>query len=320
MLAALYKVQRSFTPFVEQGLFMCCFGVLALWGTATPIAPQPKPPLIKKPAGRSYILQPLEDKKDITYCAEQKLDLYQPQKVMYIRSPVVVYIHGGGWEQNNRQSEPDKLELLDGLRQKGFAVASIDYSLLPTAHFPTQVEETLCAIRYLRAHALEHRLDTTRIALLGFSSGGYLAAMAGALDSNTDFNNGQYGQESSRVHAVMGIGGIYDLQESLRPATQGRISRLLQDTDPTKAQPATYLTADDPPFLLLRGDQDQFILPGQDEGFAVQLQDKKIPHTHLVIPNAEHGLNPIVQTTSLPRTVAIEAIEKFTMQTLYNRE
>ncbi len=96
---------------------------------------------------------PGEEKKNIEYCNGQLLDIYEPLNLKYERSPVVVYIHGGGWVLNDKSSEPDQLALLDELRNTGYTIVSLNYSKVPAAHYPRPVEDSLCAIRFLRAHA-----------------------------------------------------------------------------------------------------------------------------------------------------------------------
>ena len=102
---------------------------------------------------------------------EQQLDLYMPteQKNM----PLVVFIHGGGWEHGDKAGDslnPNNLQLL----WDGYAMASVNYRLAPAAIWPAQIQDCKAAIRWLRAHAHEYGYDANRIAVMGESAGGQL--------------------------------------------------------------------------------------------------------------------------------------------------
>ncbi|MBA9007840.1 alpha/beta hydrolase [Thermomonospora cellulosilytica] len=112
---------------------------------------------------------------DVDYAPEsaaQRLDLYVPAGTA--PSPVVVYVHGGDWRGG------DKGEVagngLDDLLEAGFAVASINYRLTDEARWPAAVQDAKAAVGWLRTNARQHHLDPERIAVVGSSSGGYLAA------------------------------------------------------------------------------------------------------------------------------------------------
>lgn len=110
--------------------------------------------------------------------------------------PVVVWIHGGGWQSGTHNQMSSFL--LD-LREQGITVASIGYRLSGEASFPAQIHDCKGAIRWLRAHAGELQIDPTRIAVWGGSAGGHLAslvatsgnqpALEGDVGGNTEFSS-----------------------------------------------------------------------------------------------------------------------------------
>lgn len=110
-----------------------------------------------------------------TLSEDQKLDLYLPVR-RDGALPVVVYIHGGGFEMGDRKYG-HILKLVEAL-DRGYAVASISYRLSQEAVFPAAVQDVRNGIRYLRAHAGTYGLDPERIGLFGESAGGNLAAIA----------------------------------------------------------------------------------------------------------------------------------------------
>jgi len=103
---------------------------------------------------------------------ELKLDLFFPRTRKAGPWPLIMVVHGGGW------SEGDKYGFdLPQARGK-YAVASVNYRLFPAFRFPAMIEDVKLAIRHLRSHAAGYNLDPDRIAILGHSAGGHLAALA----------------------------------------------------------------------------------------------------------------------------------------------
>ena len=114
--------------------------------------------------------------------SRQWMDLY------YVPSnatptPVVVWIHGGGWNSGN-EANPRALALTNF----NIAVAGITHRFTTNAAgsgypaslpHPAQIEDVKSALRWLRANAAAFNLDTNRIGIWGFSSGGHLSALAG---------------------------------------------------------------------------------------------------------------------------------------------
>jgi acetyl esterase/lipase len=102
------------------------------------------------------------------------VDLYLPPD-RRAPSPLIVWLHSGGWRIGNRKRAPD---LSRHFAAHGFAMASIDYRLSREAVFPGQLHDVRAAIRWLRVHAERFGIDADRIGLWGASAGGHLAAHA----------------------------------------------------------------------------------------------------------------------------------------------
>lgn len=282
----------------------------AAWAPAR-VLPQAATAAVRAPAQAGAVI------KDVPYCNGQLLDIYQPRNVVFRRSPVVMYLHGGGWIMNDKASETDQLAMVDGLRDKGYAIVSINYRQLPTRGYPAAVQDTLCAVRYVRAHAVQYRFDRQQLAAYGFSAGGYLAAMAGSLPDNSTFAaNEPYGAYSSRVSAVVTLAGLFDFTDGLTSENQTTIGNFLQGADPQTAQAITYVSPDDPPFLLVHGAADQYVPLAQDARMAETLDRNHVPHQQLVVEHAEHGLNPAGGEPSPSRHATAQAMDAFIQKAL----
>jgi acetyl esterase/lipase len=171
--------------------------------------------------------------------------------------PVVVFIHGGGFVTGDKQGG---LQELQTLAQRGYFGATINYRL-GSGIFPAPIEDGKTAVRFLRAHASEYGIDETKIGLYGLSAGGTLAALAGTAGDVSEWNasGGSLGF-SSRVAAVVtwfGSGNLLTLPNSC-VADTGAMNQLLRGCPisscydlAVRASPITYVTTDDPPFMIL---------------------------------------------------------------------
>jgi arylformamidase len=131
----------------------------------------------------------------------QMLDLYRPLKQP---APLVVYVHGGDWSGGGKGGAN---RIAHALNAEGFAVAGIDYRLLPGASIQDEAADVARATAFLMAHAYQYGIDPRRFALAGHSSGGHLVALVGTDPSYAR----QAGLDISRLSLVIPLDGVFDL-------------------------------------------------------------------------------------------------------------
>jgi acetyl esterase/lipase len=180
---------------------------------------------------------------------------------------------------------------------RGFAVAAVNYRLMPEDPFPAEIQDVKCAIRFLRAHAEEYGLDTSRIGVWGGSAGGHLAAMLGLTNGDQTFEVGDYLDQSSSVDAVVEMFGPTDLT-----AKMGWLQRMLlrrafgtdSPGDPrlAEASPVRYVQGDEPPFLVIHGEDDSAVPLEQAEFLYHALRGAGSPVELMVVGNANHNFKP----------------------------
>jgi acetyl esterase/lipase len=230
--------------------------------------------------------------------ARQQLDLYVPASARGL--PLVVWIHGGGW-QTGTKAAPAALGLL---WHGGYAVASLEYRFSSDAIFPAQIEDAKAAIRWLRAHAVEHGLDPNRLGVWGFSAGGHLAALLGASGETKAFDRGENLNVSSRVQAVCDFSGPVDFTKFKETRDSG-LERLLggpvsqRSALAAQASPLTYVSKTAPPFLIVHGERDDLVPPAQGQLLEQALKKAGADVTFHICPGAGHdpqeaGLNELV--------------------------
>ncbi len=230
----------------------------------------------------------------------QVLDIYYPQQPPEKPLPLMIWIHGGAWS-GGTQANPPCLFLLS----KGYAVASIQHRMSGDAKWPAQSYDCKAAIRFLRANAAKYHVDPDHFGVGGDSSGGHLAAFIGTSGDAKEME-GDLGNPgvSSRVQAVVDWFGPTDLtlmgQQSggrgmiQHDSANSPESNLLggpvqQRKDLAKtANPLTYVNKNNPPFLIMHGDNDQLVPLGQSVILAKALIDAGVEVTMKTIPGAGH--------------------------------
>jgi len=259
-----------------------------------PGRPQGTPP----PGG----VKPVRNKAvDIEYARPdgkpQLLDLYLPEKAEGAL-PLVIWIHGGAWMSGSKEQCPAVF-----LLGKGYAVASINYRLSQVAKWPAQILDCKAAVRWLRAHAKEYKVDPERFGVWGSSAGGHLVALLGTSgdvkELEGDLGNGGV---SSRVQAVCDWFGPTDFLEigkypsqldhdgANSPESQLLGGPIHDNVEKAKqANPITYITKDDPPFLIMHGDKDMTVPFNQSELLNEALKKAGVTVTFHPVPGAGHG-------------------------------
>lgn len=229
----------------------------------------------------------------------QKLDLFIPAGATN-PLPLLIWVHGGAWLGGSKEQSPALPYL-----QRGYAVASLNYRLSQHALFPAQLEDCKAAVRWLRANAKEHGLDPDRFAAWGASAGGHLVALLGTTDGVKAFDTGGNLEVSSRVQAVVNFFGPTDLTQMQKQsppdssfdhdAPDAPGSKLIggavqaNKDKAAAANPITYVSKDDAPFLILHGERDNIVPWQQSELLRDALQQAGVPVTFQIIEGAGHG-------------------------------
>lgn len=245
--------------------------------------------------------------RDLSYVSggheQQRLDLFIPEKATS-PTPLIVWIHGGGWASGDKSDCPP---LRSRYTERGYAVASLNYRLSSVAIFPAQIEDCKAALRWLRAHAREYNLDPTRIGVWGGSAGGHLVALLGVTGHIRDFDVGENLDQSSAVQAVGDYFGPTDfIQMDAHAIKDARLvhdnanspeSRLIGGPirDPANyakaqhANPIRYVTKHAAPFLIVHGDKDPLVPHHQSELLFAALKEAGVPVRFHTIKGAGHG-------------------------------
>jgi acetyl esterase/lipase len=236
--------------------------------------------------------------RDLAYGPHErnKLDLYIPPSDGPL--PLVVWVHGGGWEKGSKAGGGPSLDLL----AKGYAVASINYRLSQQAVFPAQIVDCKAAIRYLRSVAKEYNLDPDHVGVWGMSAGGHLVALLGATGDAAFPPGPGEPKLSGAVQAVCDWFGPADFLHwgeltltSPAARRESSLSRLLGGLVPDRmdlakqASPVTHVCKSCAPFFICHGDRDWLVPLQQSEALDAALKAAGVESKLVVVRGGGHG-------------------------------
>ena len=233
--------------------------------------------------------------------------------------PAVILIHGGYWQAGDKESHA---RLGEWMAEHGYAAFAINYRLAPDFPFPAAVADVQCAVAWVREHAAEYDVDPDRIALMGTSAGGHLAALAGlaAVPASPPASwQPSCGDPAANVsvQAVISCFGPVDLAfhaEESEPA-EGIVAVFLGQTCQdapqlcAAASPMTYVTADAPPTLLIHGADDAAVSCENSARLYAALDGVGADVTYLPVEGAQHGF--IVGIKTPEAQAAMDAVGDF---------
>jgi acetyl esterase/lipase len=226
------------------------------------------------------------------------LDLYLPRTRIKRPAPAVIFIHGGGWSQGDKF--PSQVRTL---AERGFVGVSINYRLSGEAIFPAAVEDSKCAVRWLRANADEYGIDSNRVGVWGSSAGGHLVMMVGAAEKDAGLEgNGGWDNVSSQIQAVCSFFGPADFVDwyknrIVKPNSSPEIKFLGGSYEQVpdifrRASPETYVGPNDPPRLMDHGDMDLTVPFRQSELMYQAYQKAGLDAALIKVVGAGHGFVP----------------------------
>ncbi len=164
--------------------------------------------------------------------------------------PAVVFIHGGAWSAGSKDDMVFRNLMIDYAKQ-GYVTLSVEYRFHQEAEFPACIEDVKCAVRWLKAHAKEYKVDPERIGCTGHSAGGHLAMMLAVSSENTALEgDGPWKEYSSSVACAVGCAPPTEIGNPNIPWAQH-----------PEWWPIGYIKAGQPPLLLLQGSEDPLVRP-----------------------------------------------------------
>ena len=226
----------------------------------------------------------------------QHMDIWAPEGAKDL--PAIIWIHGGGWSDENLTEKYRPEPEMAKLSKMGFVCASIEYRLAQHAPFPAQIEDCKCAVRFLRANADKYGIDPARIGAWGESAGGHLTALLAVTGKVKEFEgDGGWNDQSSEIQAAVPWYAPFDMVKAAAPeAGDNKLYESLFGGPLSEkkdlvwaASPIKYAGCSLPPMLCMHGDMDRLVPTWQTLDFYRAARDRGNPVEMIIVPGQGHG-------------------------------
>jgi len=225
---------------------------------------------------------------------DAKLDLYQridTDKPM----PTLLFIHGGVWIGLNKEYA---IGAFMPWVMMGWNVVSVEYRMARTALAPAAVEDCLCALRWVAAHAKEKHIDLSRLVIAGESAGGHLAMTTGMIPESEGLDRECPGVPLPKPAAVISWFGVGDMEKLLHQDNlpSGRDDAITwfgslpeREALARRVSPIHYVRKDGPPVFLIAGDADPILDFHQTTEMHQALEKAGEPNAMHIVKDGLHG-------------------------------
>ena len=215
----------------------------------------------------------------------------------------IIHISGSGWSRflsyDAQQLSESQVGIFGApLVEQGYTVFSLNHRAVPRFQFPDPLLDVQRAVRFVRHNASKYAIDPMRVGAIGGSSGGHLVSLLATLDGLGDPHDPDpINHESAKIQTAVVRAAPSDLTKMGHSANLSLLlgARLVNELNSQEAKryvdasPVTYTSYDDPPMLLLHGDDDQIVPYEQSVSFLSNLSEYDIPAKLITIPGAGHG-------------------------------
>jgi acetyl esterase/lipase len=245
------------------------------------------------------------------------MDVYRPTQPNNI---AIVAIQGSGWyspmryDASQLKASRQVTSQAERFAAAGYTVFAINHRQAPRFRYPAPIEDAQRAVRFVRAHASDYGITSDRIGAWGSSSGGHLVELLGTMDGNGDASDSDpVNRLSAKVQAVVALFAPSDLMLMFSTMERpGALTSLMGFSyqDPAtafpglgvrpddvenrqyrEASPVIHVTSDDPPMLLMHGDQDAIAPIKQSEVMESALKQAGVAVKFIRVPGGKHGPN-----------------------------
>ena len=252
------------------------------------------------------------------------LDIYLPKedKDLY---PVVIHIYGSAWSKNNYKDSADLNTICAALLKAGYAVVTPNHRSASDAIYPAQLHDLKALVRYLRGSADKYKMDTSFIAMSGFSSGGHLSSLvattcglkegkSGSVTVDLEGDLGSFTSLSSCVDAVSLWSPPTDIY-TMKPINkftgsgtyEGAFIGAEREGNEDKWRVASspyYASEGDAPTILFHGTSDQIVNPEQSKALYDSLQKYNVKSELVSVPGGSHGGNGMYASENLDKMIS----------------
>ena len=215
----------------------------------------------------------------------------------------IIHISGSGWSRplsfDAQQLSESQVDIFGTpLIEKGYTIFSLNHRAVPKFQFPEPLLDAQRAVRFVRHNAAKYGIDPERIGAIGGSSGGHLVGLLATLDGKGNSEDPDpINRESAKIQTVVARAAPFDLTKMGHSLNLSLLMGARLTNNPNsqetkryiEASPVTYISSDDPPMLLIHGDEDLIVPYEQSVNFLSKLHQENIDSKLITITGAGHG-------------------------------
>lgn len=211
------------------------------------------------------------------------LDIFTPKETGQTY-PAGLIVHGGGWISGNKSMMK---QIAEKLASEGYVMVAVEYRLSPEAEYPAAVYDVKSALKWMRDHASRYQINPDKIAVLGTSAGGQIAALVSTTQNEPEFEDpADTSNALTSVQALVDVDGVLAF---IHPVSEeGRVASLWLGGDQQEARKTwveasalTHADENTPPTLFLGSAYPRF-LAGRNEMSGILDQHGIFNETHLL--------------------------------------
>lgn len=203
-------------------------------------------------------------------------------------NPAVILIHGGGWKSGDKSLMKPMAQYI---ASKGYSCFSLEYRLSDEVKYPESIYDIKEAIQYLKAEAAKFHVDTTKVAVLGCSSGAQMASLVGTTNNKPKFEKKLSFFTSTTVQAIINLDGVLAFKHP--KSSEGKMASWWlggtyeeQPENWIEASALTHTDQNTPPILFISSQYERF-QAGREDMIEI-LEQHNIYSQVETFPNSPH--------------------------------
>jgi acetyl esterase/lipase len=241
-------------------------------------------------AAPAYGVEGVEIIPDVVYGHKHGMaltfDVYKPKQ--QANGTGILFIVSGGWYSRWRPPE-QSIDWFRPMLDKGFTVFAVRHGSSPKYAIPEIIEDVRRSVRFIRLRANDFGVAPERLGVAGASAGGHLALMLGTASDNGDPNaKDEVLRVNDRVAAVVAYFPPTDLRAWVNKVPDYPALNF-EEAKAADCSPLLHVSEDDPPTLLIHGDNDELVTIDHSEKILAEFKKHKVTSELLVIKGAGHG-------------------------------
>lgn len=227
-----------------------------------------------------------------------KLDMYGPMKDLSKGSPVIIYIHGGGWAYGTKDIPEEVKSALQPFREEGYTIISVEYELMGKEEiFEKQVSDIKDAIRWVYKNKDVYDFDIKNIGIVGASSGAHLGMMAAYSEDDEFIGSYELKDYPSKVKYIIDLFGPTDLSTLQESEAEFGVEEIILNSSRDKEEiinefsPINYVDGRETNTLIIHSKVDNLVPYENAEKLYNKLKENKSKVEILTLDETSHDFS-----------------------------